>query len=406
MSEHYPIMPLGEVVLDMKDGGTPKRSVPENFGGDINWCVVKDIKPEIFDSKEKLTQQGLDKSSAKLWPANSIIISLGATIGKIGIARVPTATKQGLSGIVVNEELITVEFLVYVLHHKVREIQGLATGTTIKEVRPRKLMSELKIPVPPLEEQQRIVSILDEAFHKISKSTETMGKNLRNTLNLLISTREQCFTPKPHWLQSQLDELCKIKHGFAFKSQFFSQLGDFVLLTPGNFFETGGYRDRGEKQKFYTGEIPEGYILEKGDLLVAMTEQAAGLLGSPIIVPESDRFLHNQRLGLINWNGSQTMSNEFVYHFFNTHTVRQELHNTGTGIKVRHTSPTKIGNLKIAIPPTIEEQQEIADKLNSIEQEVSNLGLLYENKTAIMSQLKQSILQETFNGNLAKEIAA
>ena len=54
----------------------------------------------------------------------------------------------------------------------------------------------------------------------------------------------------------------------------------------------------------------------------------------------------------------------------------------------------------IAIPPTIEEQQEIADKLNSIEQEVRNLGLLYENKTAIMSQLKQSILQEAFNGTL------
>ena len=297
-------------------------------------------------------------------------------------------------------------FLDWLIHSLNDEIYSLGRGTAQKNLNMNEFR-ELSIHYPKdISEQKRIVSIIDEAFNKISKSTEAMDDNLRNTLNFLISTREQCFTPRPHWLQSQLDDLCNIKHGFAFKSQFFSQLGDFVLLTPGNFFETGGYRDRGEKQKFYTGEIPEGYILEKGDLLVAMTEQAAGLLGSPIIVPEGDRFLHNQRLGLINWNGSQTMSNEFVYHFFNTHTVRQELHNTGTGIKVRHTSPTKIGNLKIAIPPTIEEQQEIADKLNSIEQEVSNLGLLYENKTAIMSQLKQSILQEAFNGNLTKEITA
>ena len=60
------------------------------------------------------------------------------------------------------------------------------------------------------------------------------------------------------------------------------------LLTPGNFYESGGYRDRGEKQKYYYGEIPRDYVLEKGDMLVAMTEQAAGLLGSPILIPESD----------------------------------------------------------------------------------------------------------------------
>ena len=78
-----------------------------------------------------------------------------------------------------------------------------------------------------------------------------------------------------------------------------TQEGDYALLTPGNYFESGGYRDRGEKQKYFTGSIPSDYILSEGDLLVAMTEQAAGLLGSPLLVPEPDRFLHNQRLGLV-----------------------------------------------------------------------------------------------------------
>jgi type I restriction enzyme S subunit len=85
-----------------------------------------------------------------------------------------------------------------------------------------------------------------------------------------------------------------------------------VLLTPGNFYETGGYRDRGEKQKYYTGEIPSGYVLNQGELLVAMTEQAAGLLGSPILVPESGKFLHNQRLGLVTNKLGVAWSNEFL----------------------------------------------------------------------------------------------
>jgi type I restriction enzyme S subunit len=112
--------------------------------------------------------------------------------------------------------------------------------------------------------------------------------------------------------------LCDIKHGFAFKSEFFTDNGDYILLTPGNFYETGGYRDRGEKQKYYSGEIPDGFLLSEGDMLVAMTEQAAGLLGSPILIPESGKFLHNQRLGLVTKKAGVPWTNEFFFHVFNT----------------------------------------------------------------------------------------
>ena len=132
-------MKLGEVVLEAKDGGTPPRKNPNNFGGDINWCVVKDIQKEIFESKEKLTQEGINNSSAKVWPVGTIIISLGATIGEVGIARVPTATKQGLAGIVVDETKVIPEFLAYVLRSKKRIIQHMARGGTIKE-RPSRLL--------------------------------------------------------------------------------------------------------------------------------------------------------------------------------------------------------------------------------------------------------------------------
>ncbi|MEW8073072.1 MAG: restriction endonuclease subunit S, partial [Candidatus Thiodiazotropha sp.] len=63
-----------------------------------------------------------------------------------------------------------------------------------------------------------------------------------------------------------------IKHGFAFKGDYFTQVGKYMVLTPGNFYEQGGFRVREGKEKYYVGEIPEQYILKQGDLIVAMTE--------------------------------------------------------------------------------------------------------------------------------------
>ena len=70
----------------------------------------------------------------------------------------------------------------------------------------------------------------------------------------------------------------RVKHGYAFKSEHFADEGPFALLTPGNFNEEGGFRNRGDKQPYYTGEVPPAYILAKGDVIIAMTEQDYGLL--------------------------------------------------------------------------------------------------------------------------------
>jgi restriction endonuclease S subunit len=170
-------------------------------------------------------------------------------------------------------------------------------GATVDTLTIKKLQS-VTINLPTHPEQQRIVAILDEAFDGIATAKANAEKNLQNARALFESYLQSVFIQRGEgWVDKPLSELCDIKHGFAFKSEFFASEGDYVLLTPGNFYESGGYRDRGEKQKYYTGEIPRDYVLNESDLLVAMTEQAAGLLGSPILVPESDKFLHNQRLG-------------------------------------------------------------------------------------------------------------
>ncbi|MGH7870874.1 MAG: hypothetical protein ACREQO_01495 [Candidatus Binatia bacterium] len=96
-----------------------------------------------------------------------------------------------------------------------------------------------------------------------------------------------------------MGELLKVEHGFAFKGEYFSETGDLVVLTPGNFHEAGGFRARPDKDRFYQGKFPDRYLLNRNDLIVAMTEQGEGLLGSSALIPESGKYLHNQRLGLV-----------------------------------------------------------------------------------------------------------
>jgi type I restriction enzyme S subunit len=259
----------------------------------------------------------------------------------------------------------------------------------------------INIQMPSLSEQQRIVGILNKAFEGIATAKANAEKNLQNARVLFENHLQVLFTQRgPGWIEKPLSELCDIKHGFAFKSEFFTDRGDYVLLTPGSFYETGGYRDRSEKQKYYLGEIPSGYVLKKGDLLVAMTEQAAGLLGSPILVPESDKFLHNQRLGLVTNKPGVPWTNEFFFHIFNMKRVRREIHDSASGVKVRHTSPTKIGEVVVSFPTSVSEQVTIVSKLTELAEETIHLGSIYREKLTALEELKKSLLHQAFTGAL------
>jgi type I restriction enzyme S subunit len=252
-----------------------------------------------------------------------------------------------------------------------------------------------------LAEQQRIVGILDEAFAGLASATANAEKNLRNARELFESFRDSVFGDKGgDWTECSLGELVEIKHGFAFQSEYFASEGDYVLLTPGNFFEEGGYRDRGDKQKYYVGEIPDGFILKKGDFLIAMTEQAAGLLGSSVIVPEDNKFIHNQRLGLVQLKEDTQWSNEFFFHAFNTRRFRQEAHDSASGVKVRHTSPTKLGEIAVCFPRARAEQDKVARRLDDLLEETEHVSEKYELKLSQISELRQAILQKAFSGAL------
>ena len=104
------------------------------------------------------------------------------------------------------------------------------------------------------------------------------------------------------WKECKLGDVIDVKHGFAFKGEFFqTEPNENILITPGNFKIGGGWKEN--KYKYYNGEIPEEYVLTTGDLIVTMTDlsKEVDTLGYPAIVPSNQnrKFLHNQRIGLI-----------------------------------------------------------------------------------------------------------
>jgi type I restriction enzyme S subunit len=268
----------------------------------------------------------------------------------------------------------------------------------------------MPLPVAPApEEQQKISDCLDSVDELIAAQARKVDALKAHKTGLMqkLFPREGENQPRfrfPEfkraraWEKKPFSDLCDVKHGYAFESEFFSNEGEYVLLTPGNFYEQGGYRDRGELQKYFTGEIPRDYVLAKEDMLIAMTEQAAGLLGSPLFVPESGKFLHNQRLGLVISKPGIAWAKEFFFYVFNTEVVRKAIHKTASGAKVRHTSPTKIGDILISIPNTLLEQQRIALCLSSLDDQITaetqKLEAIKTHKKGLMQQLFPSIAEE------------
>ncbi len=166
MTLRWPEKPLEEVVR-VTGGSTPSRERPEYWGGDIPWVTPTDLPmpgkgiATLAHAGQTITGLGLESCAANLLPPGTVLFSSRATIGKLGIITVPMATNQGFVNLIPKPGTNS-RFLAYSLWVRIKQIEGLAGSTTFKEVN-RGNFKQLRIPVPPLPEQERIVSILDAA---------------------------------------------------------------------------------------------------------------------------------------------------------------------------------------------------------------------------------------------------
>src|SRR6266487_926522 len=184
-SKHsFPLVSLGEESLfRVESGGTPKSDVDEYWGGGIPWATLVDLPATDFISQITATQRtisekGLRDSPAKVIPANSVVVSTRATIGRIAINRIPIATNQGFKNVVIKDATRAVpEYVALALTRLVPTMKAWATGGTFAEIS-RSKFCELQIALPPLNVQKEIVAEID-GYQRVIDGARTVLENYR-----------------------------------------------------------------------------------------------------------------------------------------------------------------------------------------------------------------------------------
>lgn len=152
---------LGDVCA-ITTGGTPARTRRDFFGGGIPWVKIGDMVDGVVrTTEETISQAGIEGSSAKLFSRGTVLISIFATIGRTAILEIDAATNQAIAGITPYDSLESA-YLRYFLDSKHRELNALARGVAQPNIN-QKILKSLRIPLPPIAEQRRIVDLLSRA---------------------------------------------------------------------------------------------------------------------------------------------------------------------------------------------------------------------------------------------------
>jgi type I restriction enzyme S subunit len=396
-------------VADYKAGRTPARARTDYWHDakdGIPWVAISDMTEfgTVTETKEKITDAAFKQVfRSRIVPAGTLLMSFKLTIGRIATLGTDACHNEAIISIFPRQgvdQRFLGYFLAQVDYDALQDRQ--VKGNTLNQDK----IDRIEIWLPPQDEQAHIADVLElvrRAIHVQEAAILTSVELKRGAMRLLLSRglREQAqketeigLIPES-WEARELGRHFNIKHGFAFDGDHFRPSGEYTLLTPGHFSEEGGFRNQGAKTKYFVGEFDPQYLLRPGDLLVAMTEQKAGLLGSAAFIPDTGKFLHNQRLGLIIDLDERSLDRRYLYHLMNCESVREEIARTSTGSKVKHTSPSRIGAVVAPFPP-IEEQRAIAATFDAIDSKVS----LHSRKREVLEELFDALLHDLMKGRV------
>jgi len=180
--DEWNVVKLGEILEDVLTGATPLRSQKGYWqNGNIPWLTNNEVREGkinyIYNTKEKVTEKALIETNIKLIPANSLILSLTASVGKVAINKIPLTTNQQFNTLILNKRVLP-EFLAYYLILSKRQIELLAGITTFKFIG-KETIKTLRILLPPLPEQKKIAEILSTVDSAIEKVDEDIEKTQR-----------------------------------------------------------------------------------------------------------------------------------------------------------------------------------------------------------------------------------
>ncbi len=236
---------IGEIV----GGGTPSTAVKEYwFNGSIVWITPKNMSKlktnYIIDSDRKITLKGLQNSSTKLMPPDSIIMSSRAPIGYIAINKVPACTSQGCKSVVPYLSNMS-EFLLYIIKSSINRIISASSGTTFDEISGTEF-SNILIPLAPINEQIRIVKQIDETL-KLLRNISEEYKSIQELVTVTKSKILDSFFSENSSYKSYyeneylLDDLLPYEQPgpYIVKSTNYDDKYDIPVLTPGKSFILG-----------------------------------------------------------------------------------------------------------------------------------------------------------------------
>ena len=209
----FPLVSLGDTsIFRIESGGTPDTKNADYWDGNICWATLIDLPPDntityLYDTERHITEAGLYGSSAKLLPADSILVSSRATIGRIAITRCETATNQGFKNVIITDKArARTKYVAFMLTKLVPKMVALSAGGTFKEIS-KTNFSTLQIPLPPLTIQEEIVAEI-ESYQKIIDGARQVVENYKPTIMI-----------DPTWETAKLGDVFKLSSGRGLPSK-------------------------------------------------------------------------------------------------------------------------------------------------------------------------------------------
>lgn len=226
----WPKVKLGDVCIKIVSGGTPSTKHSEYYGGMIPWLRTQevDFKP-IFSTELSISEAGLENSSAKWIPANTVVVAMyGATAGRSAIAKIPLTTNQACCNLVVDDQAADYRFVYYALRLLYEELEGLAKGSAQTNLS-LGIIKSFQIPLPPLPVQRRIADVLS-AYDDLIENNRRRIAILEETARL---TYRKWFCRANTARTATLGEIAEIVMGQSPESKTYNANGEGLPFHQG-----------------------------------------------------------------------------------------------------------------------------------------------------------------------------
>jgi type I restriction enzyme S subunit len=387
----------------IQDFIVPQRDKPKSFDGSIPWCRIEDIDG-MFLSKSKsgkcVTREVIKAMPLRVFPRDTVIVSCSADLGRCAVVSTPLVTNQTFIGLVPKVTLSPV-FLYHLMTSKADELNAAATGATIKYLSQDKFKA-LDILVPPISEQQRIVSLLDEAFAGIATARANAEKNLRNARAIFESHLQSVFTQRGSgWVDKALGDFCSFENGDRganYPSKSARTASGIPFINAGHLTENGinlqgmDYIPRERFDLLGAGKIRPRDILFclRGSLgkFASVGDLAEGAIASSLVIVRPD----------------ESVLDGFLLAYFRSPLCAEMIGQYKGGTAQPNLSAKSLSRF-IAPVPSIIEQQRIVEKLGGLRDETQRLAILYTRKLAALETLKKAMLDHALTGQLGAHAA-